>query len=325
MDNQKQPVTNQFSTANTPPSNSKRFPVLLFIIIGAIVLMIGGTYFISQSNPTNKKEATPTTTTSNSIQNPNITSSPKPDLLVMRILKTYDQDDPKNRYNCKKGLGLLVSVKNQSASMAGTFVVQAGSSSRTVKGGLLAGYRTDMWFPIGKDSKSEQTVTVDSNNQVDEGDENNNTLTQVPADSYPKDACNGQNQQATSTQTPNSTPDPSKISTAISCSPGSITPYGDAGVRIDAVLKDQNNVPLAGKTVSWVSANSAIGVFPTSSQTHTQGETYSSALLTPNSTSNGTTTIKASFNGDARYNPSSCTMQANYTPFAPTSILKPTK
>ncbi len=108
-------------------------------------------------------------------------------------------------------------------------------------------------------------------------------------------------------------------STSLSCTPTSVT-LTDFATQFSITLKDSNGAALPNKTITWSAQNSAIAIFPTSSQTDSIGKASSSALVSLNNSTAFTSTITAKYAGDSSNAASSCTIQATYKPILPTTL-----
>ncbi len=81
-------------------------------------------------------------------------------------------------------LGVRVTVANQGAAVAGSFVVDVNGDQQTVSQGLAAGETLSLWFPGYQSGLN--TAIVDATDQVAESDETNNQLSQtVPVPTLP--------------------------------------------------------------------------------------------------------------------------------------------
>ncbi|MEZ4657733.1 MAG: CARDB domain-containing protein [Caldilineaceae bacterium] len=140
--------------------------------------------------PTNTPTHTPTFTRTNTPETPppttpppttppptdaTVTASPLPDL-VIRAMK-IETEIPRNCGPSPAPLGVRITIENRGTIAAGPFVVDVNGRQASVPSGLAAGAQTDVWIELS--TNGNVTAVVDPTNQIAEGDESNNTLSQV--------------------------------------------------------------------------------------------------------------------------------------------------
>lgn len=102
-------------------------------------------------------------------------------------------------------LGVRVWAQNVGAADAGLFVVELNGAQQTVSAGLPAGQTISLWFP-GYVMAGDNTATVDVNNNVYEGNEENNTAAQMlPVPTLPPTCTPPPSDVPTNTPTPTPT------------------------------------------------------------------------------------------------------------------------
>jgi len=99
--------------------------------------------------------------------------------------------------------------------------------------------------------------------------------------------------------------------TTLSVSPPSFTLYSGQTQTLTATLKDENNNPLANKTVAWTKSVGSLSA--TSGTTSSSGQ-VSVTYTAPNVTAQTSVTITASLAGDANYQSSSGTSSGTINP-----------
>lgn len=109
-------------------------------------------------------------------------------------------------------LGVRVSIENIGQADAGAFAVDVNGVQQDVIPGLAAGQMTSLWFPGY--ASGENTVIVDAAAQVQESDENNNTVSQmVPIPTLPPTCTPPPPDAPTPTPTPSHSPTPTSTHT----------------------------------------------------------------------------------------------------------------
>lgn len=106
----------------------------------------------------------------------------------------------------------------------------------------------------------------------------------------------------------------------LSCSPSSL-PLTQDGQLVTATLKDNNSVPLSGKTITWTTEGGPITLTEKSSTTNTQGASVTNAFVPENTEAGFSGKIIAHFSGDLSNAPSSCEITTQYTPTSTTLSL----
>ena len=105
-------------------------------------------------------------------------------------------------------LGVAVVVENGGATDAGPFAVEVNGVQQMVDEGLAVEETVRLWFPDARAMEA-NTVRVDATNQLEEGDESNNTFSEMlPVPTLPP-TCTPETDKATPSPTATATPLPS--------------------------------------------------------------------------------------------------------------------
>ncbi len=167
-------------------------------------------------------------------------SQPLPDLTIKRVQIELESGGDCDYASTQ--LGIRVVIENAGDAKAGPFAVEGNGSRQTVSEGLAPGQTISLWF-TGYVHDGENTVVVDAASEVQEGDEENNTLSQrLPVPTLPPTCTPPPTETATSvdwTPTPSPTASPPKATpvppqptpAAVTMHEGQITlstyPYAD--------------------------------------------------------------------------------------------------
>jgi len=200
--------------------------VLVLTALGAIVVMAPWAATADRGPPAVVRSGVDSST-------PPATSLPLPDLVVIGMSITLETGGDCNYTSTQ--LGVRVVFGNVGSADAGSFVVDVNGAQQTVAAGLPQGETGSLWFSGYVFGPEENVAVVDATFQVEESNEDNNTLAQiVPIPTLPQPC----------TPTPTATPTPTPTPTR---------PHGDVnkdGVvdSIDAVLLLQFS---AGILFTW--------------------------------------------------------------------------
>ena len=131
---------------------------------------------------------------------PTVTEAPLPDLVVIGMSITLETGGDCDFSSTQ--LGVRVVFGNVGSADAGSFAVDVNGAQQTVAAGLAQGETSSLWF-LGYVAFGENTAVVDVTFQVEESNEDNNTLAQiVPIPTLPS--------PCTPTATPTPTPTPTR-------------------------------------------------------------------------------------------------------------------
>ena len=134
---------------------------------------------------------------------PPATNLPLPDLVVIGMSVTLETGGDCNFSSTQ--LGVRVVLGNVGSAAAGLFVVDVNGSQQTVQVGLAQGETSSLWFSGYVFGPEENVAVVDATFQVEESNEDNNTLAQiVPIPTLPSPCT------PTPTATPTPTPTPTR-------------------------------------------------------------------------------------------------------------------
>jgi WD40 repeat protein len=143
--------------------NHRRIHQLIFLIIFDILLItscsIDGIFSETAQKPTNTDPPTNTVRL-------------LPDLEIVEI--STEMDTEKICDSNQDRIRIQVTIKNTGKAESGGFSVRVNDNEQTVKNKLAVGAQTSLWFP-GDESAS---VKIDISDEVDESDENNNSIVQ---------------------------------------------------------------------------------------------------------------------------------------------------
>ena len=135
---------------------------------------------------------------------PTMTEAPLPDLVVIGMSITLETGGACDYTSTQ--LGVRVFFGNVGSADAGSFVVEVNGAQQTVAMGLAQGGSDSLWFSGYIFGPEENVAVVDATFQVEESNEDNNTLAQiVPIPTLPQPCT------PTPTATPTPTPTPAHL------------------------------------------------------------------------------------------------------------------